>query len=713
MKVFNFFTTLLLLCFFVSASAQKLDHVQGEILIKMKDKVSLQRWINKQQQYRGTATQMAVRKKISQPMNIYAVTFDWKNINEYRLLEEIRQDPAVEIAQFNHFVQLRSTTPNDAQFAQQWQYINTGQSGGTAGADIDMDLAWDTTTGGMTAQGDEIVVCIIDDGIDVTHPDIAPNMWYNTAETPNNGIDDDNNGFVDDHRGWDTGSDNDNVVDGGGHGTPVAGIVGAKGNNSTGVAGVNWNVKLMIVQGGTGVESEVLEAYSYPLTARKKYNETNGQEGAFVVATNASWGNDGGQAADAPLWCAYYDTLGEEGILNAGATINGNQNVDTFGDLPTTCPSDYLIAVTNMNHNDVKVTEAGYGSTHIDIGAFGEGTWTVTAGGGYGGFGGTSGATPHVAGTIALLYAAPCNNLITLAKSNPGAAALQVKNYILSGGDDNTSLQGITVTGKRLNVNGSMQLLMNNCGPAHCINGVQDGDETGVDCGGSCTACPTCSDGIQNQGETGVDCGGPCTECDLCVNGIQDGDETGIDCGGSCPNACPVCQTYTLAIVTDNFPDETTWTITDASNGTVASGGPYANAGATETATFCLNEGVCYTFTINDNYGDGICCQQGNGSYTITDASNNTVTSGGEFGSSTTAQICVPTTNNPCPDNRTIMENPTPSGSYHAQINVTSSNPVATGSNIIFGAGTQICLDAGFEVPANTTFEAKIEGCPQ
>ncbi len=714
MKALKLFSTLLLLCFFTSlVSAQQLNHVQGEILVQLKDRTTPERFLNARQQFRGKTTDLAVRKRLSKPMNIYAFTFNWQEVNERQLLADIRQDPNVEEAQFNHFIKFRSTIPNDTQFGQQWQYINTGQSGGTAGADIDMDLAWDTTTGGMTAQGDEIVVCVIDDGIDITHPDIAPNMWYNTAEIPNNGIDDDSNGFIDDYRGWDTGSDDDSVNDGGGHGTPVAGIVGAKGNNNVGVAGVNWDVKLMIVQGGTGVESEVLEAYSYPLEARKKYNDTNGQEGAFVVATNASWGVDGGQPSNAPLWCNFYDTLGAEGILNAGATINGNQNVDTFGDLPTACPSDYLIAVTNMNHNDVKVTQAGYGSTHIDIGAFGQGTWTVASGGGYGGFGGTSGATPHVAGTIALLYSAPCNNFITLAKSNPAAAALQIKDHILMGGDDNASLQGITVTGKRLNVNNSMQLLMNNCGPAHCINGVQDGDETGVDCGGSCIACPTCSDGIQNGTETGIDCGGSCAQCDLCVNGIQDNGETGVDCGGSCPNACPICQTYTLTFVMDSYPEDISWNVIDPSNTVVASGGSYNNANATETETFCLNEGFCYNLTINDSYGDGLCCTQGNGSYTVTDTNNTSIASGGQFTSVATAQICVPVTSTPCPNILTVTDNPIPTGDYHAATSVHSSEIVATGATILFGAGTQICLDPGFEVPTNTTFEARIEACPQ
>ncbi len=441
---------LILILLFVSnlTFAQNRNYVPGEILVKLKANTNVKQWAKKRQHFRGQNTQLRLRKKVSNPLNIYAFKFNHNTIDEKEMLEMIRDDRDVDIAQFNHYVKMRTTTPNDPQYNQQWQYNNTGQSGGTVGADIDADLAWDVTTGGVTPQGDTIVVCIIDGGFEITHPDLAPNIWYNKAEIPNNGIDDDNNGFIDDVRGWNTGTNDDDVTNNTDHGTSVAGIVGAKGNNGIGVAGVNWNVKLMLVSGGSGIESEVITAYSYPLIARKKYNETNGAEGAFVVATNASWGLDGGQASEAPLWCAFYDSLGTAGILNAGATVNDNQNVDTFGDLPTACPSDYLIAVTNMDHNDTKVEFAGYGAVNIDIGAFGEGTWTIASGNSYAPFGGTSGATPHVTGTIALLYAAPCNNLISLAKSNPSAAALLVKEYILNGGDDNASLQGITVTGK-------------------------------------------------------------------------------------------------------------------------------------------------------------------------------------------------------------------------------------------------------------------------
>ncbi len=453
--------------FFISfwAQAQKLDYVQGQFIIQIEAHLSIDRVIADFKDTYGYSIE--VERKVSPILNIYTVNYDYTTYRDAQVWRDLLMLDKVEVAQHNHFVNLRQNVPNDPEFPNQWQYVNNGQDGGLVGADIDMPEAWDFATGGITAHGDTIVACIIDDGIDNDHPDIAPNLFINHAEIPGNGIDDDNNGFIDDYRGWRTSSDNDDVYTGGGHGTPVTGIVGAKGNDAFGVAGVNWDVKLMIVRGGTGVESEVIEAYSYPLSFRRKYNETNGEEGAFVVTTNASWGVDFGQPDNAPLWCAFYDTLGQEGIISCGATINGNQDVDVIGDLPTACSSDYLISVTNMNRNDVKVTGAGYGAETIDLGAFGAQTWTTSAGGGFNGFGGTSGATPHVTGTVALAYSMNCPNFMDLVKTDPGAAALQIKQVILDGTDPNESLEGITTTGGRLNVFNTLTLLQSQ-GCADC-----------------------------------------------------------------------------------------------------------------------------------------------------------------------------------------------------------------------------------------------------
>lgn len=453
-------------------SAQQRTHAEGQILIRFENghnyrQAELDRWSRS----RGITAALAFEKMVVGPLNIVSVSFDASKVDENRLLQKIRHQPEVVNAQFNHFLELRATTPDDPLFDQQWQYNNTGQvSGGVANADLDIDEAWDVTTGGVTADGDTIVVCVIDSPFK-TDIDFEDNLWVNHAEIPNNNIDDDNNGFVDDYKGWNTSTDNDEITTNSpSHGTAVAGIIGAKGNNGVGVSGVNWDVKLMLIASQTATEAEILEAYSYPLEMRKKYNQTNGAEGAFVVATNASWGFDGGMPSDAPLWCAMYDSLGTHGIINCGAAPNANVNIDEVGDLPTLCPSDYLIAVTNLGPNDQKETQAGYSSTNVDLGAYGQETytlnWTSMNQSNYGPFGGTSGATPHVAGAIALMYAAPCSQLVDLAKNSPKDAALLARHYILNGVTPNSSLAGITVTEGRLNVNNSIQLVQNDC--ANC-----------------------------------------------------------------------------------------------------------------------------------------------------------------------------------------------------------------------------------------------------
>ncbi len=448
--------SLIPLCLF----AQKFQ--KGELIIKLQPNENPIQWTQGVAEINNIPTGIKMKRTVSEPFEIYLYTFNTVNWSERQLISVLKANDFVVEAQINHIITPR-LVPNDPLYSDQWQYNNIGQSGGTTGADIDIEDAWEETTGGLTVDGDTIVVCVIDGGFEVSHPDLAPNMWINHAEIDGNGIDDDSNGYVDDYLGWNANSSTDNITSNNSHGTPVAGIVGAKGNDGYGVSGVNWDIKIMGISGG-GNEADALAAYTYPYIARKTYNETNGAEGAFVVATNASWGVDYGQAVDAPLWCAFYDSLGAVGILNAGATINGNVNVDVQGDLPTQCGSDYLISVTNMNDNDVKVTQAGYGATTIDMGAFGAGTFTAASGSTHDSFGGTSGATPHVAGTIALLYSADCQSFIELAKQNPAQAALQIKEYIFDGLDANTSLVGITTQEGRLNVSNSMNLLLDDCG---------------------------------------------------------------------------------------------------------------------------------------------------------------------------------------------------------------------------------------------------------
>lgn len=446
--------------------AQEKNYVKNQLLIQIEQDKTIEEVISPYEYINGISTELKVKKQVSRHNRIWLVSFDEEKISIDEMIKELNRDRNIHVVQKNHTISHRSTTPNDPSFAQQWQYINSGANGGLADADIDADLAWDFTTGGLTSAGDTIVVAIIDDGVDTNHADIKPNLWKNYFEIPGNSLDDDSNGYVDDFRGWNDDNSNDDISGGGWlggyHGTSVIGIVGAKGDNNIGVAGVNWNVKLMIVVGG-GNEAQAVSAYSYVLENRKLYNETNGAKGAFVVSTNASWGIDGGQPAQAQLWCEMYDSLGKYGILNCGATANQNWDIDVKGDLPTACPSDYLIAVTNTKNNDVKETAAGYGIVTIDLGSPGTDTYTTSKGNSYGQFGGTSGATPHVTGTIGLLYSLSCDTFMHIAKNFPDSAAMLMRKFILEGVDTLNSLQGITATGGRLNMFGSATAFNNFC----------------------------------------------------------------------------------------------------------------------------------------------------------------------------------------------------------------------------------------------------------
>jgi serine protease len=450
----------LLLVFFLislnSLSAQEnFPHVEGEVLIRVKDGYSIAWVIKDLERHKGLQTHANTKSLLSKHMNIWQVTFDKDILSASKMLEKARNHAAVHNAQLNYILEKRAV-PNDAYYNQQWQYEQASDF------DLDASTAWDITTGGVTALGDTIVVCVIDDGLQVDHPDWGDNVWRNHNEILGNGIDDDGNGYIDDFQGWNADNNNNDIVAGGfsNHGTPVAGIIAAQGNNGIGVSGVNWDAKLMFVVGG-GTSANSIAAYSYPLACRKLYNQTSGALGAFVVVTNASWGVDNQQCATyAPLVNEFYDTLGVHGILSAAATANANNNVDVTGDFPTSCSSDFLITVTNMNQLGNKVGQAGYGTNTVDLGAFGAGTYTLTTGSGYGGFGGTSGATPHVAGTIGLLYSAPCPRLALLARTQPAQTALLLKQIILNSTVSNVDLQGITVSGGVLNMKNALDSVM-------------------------------------------------------------------------------------------------------------------------------------------------------------------------------------------------------------------------------------------------------------
>lgn len=395
-------------------------------------------------------TGVTVKRNLSPRMNIWLVERNTVAAAE-EFLSLLRKNEKVKLAQFNHHIQSRAAlVPNDTFFNLQWNMLNTGQNGGTPGSDIDATEAWGLNHNNITVNGDTIVVAVIDVSYDLEHEDI--NFFRNYHEIPGNDIDDDGNGYIDDYEGWNplnsTGNINSSGTDP--HSMHIAGIVGAIGDNHIGVAGVCWGVKVLRLCGSGAEEDVVVAAYDYVLTMRSLYNNTGGAKGAFIVSTNTSFGVDNSKPEDFPIWCAMYDSLGAVGVLSAGATNNSRINVDTYFDIPTTCPSKWLISVTNTDNKDR--LQAAYGKESIDLSAPGQGIYSTYSNNGYNYRNGTSMATPHVAGAVAAMYAAACPKLIDDYYAYPDSIALLMKQWMLDGTSHLSSLHNLTVTGGRLNL---------------------------------------------------------------------------------------------------------------------------------------------------------------------------------------------------------------------------------------------------------------------
>lgn len=355
-------------------------------------------------------------------------------------------------ASLNGHIELRDKEPNDPQFQNQWLYDL-----------IHGPAAWDYGTGGVTCRGDSIVIAVQDQGFEIKHEDLIQNLWKNKAEIPGDGKDNDNDGYIDDVFGLNTGTNND-VHQIQSHGTKVAGILGARGNNNKGIVGINWSCKIMYISDLSNGDFSAIKGMHYILLQRRRYNNSNGKEGAFVVSLNQSFGIGGAKAEDHEMWCSMYDSLGIEGVLTAGATANSNSDVDIIGDIPSTCTSNYLVVVTNMGQNDKKAS-AGYGLKSVDMGAFGVSVLSTDLDDQYSASSsGTSFATPEVAGAMALVYSTQCCKLADLALTDPPAAALLVKSFIFNGGLNNSTLKDITTTGKRLDLAGMIENMLEYCG---------------------------------------------------------------------------------------------------------------------------------------------------------------------------------------------------------------------------------------------------------
>ena len=386
-------------------------------------------------------------KRLSVHLNAYLLPLGTET-EALQWSQRLRKHPAVLSVSLDQEIDFRRL-PSDPQVERQWSLSK-----------IQAPDAWDLSTGGLTANGKEIVVAIIDSGFDPQHPDLQTNIWRNTAEVLNDGLDNDQNGFIDDENGWNFTSDSpqhpNNI-----HGQSVTGIIGAVGNNGIGISGINWKVKMMLFS--VRKVSHIIASFDYLLSQRKQFNSSQGKEGAFVVVVNTSLGLDFTFCDDQPAWRDMYALLGSAGILSTASPPNVNVDVDIQGDMPTTCPTDFLVTTLRTNQEDQKPANSGYGKKSIDMGAPGEAILTTVLNGGYSNFSGTSAATPHLTGAIAFLYSLPCLSIYAEAQQNPSALALKIKDAIMEGTDPIIGLDSLTRSGGRLNLKKSADILMNEC----------------------------------------------------------------------------------------------------------------------------------------------------------------------------------------------------------------------------------------------------------
>ncbi len=436
----------------LNAFAETSSYVDGQIIVRLKGNASTQG-------LKASSAAAVIQETTSlvPELNLWLVKLTKKTTVPHAV-QILGQQQDVLYAQPDHLISLREADeviPNEPRFGELWSLVNRSNR-----ADISATQAWKLGTGGRDRDGNDIVVAVVDGGVDLTHPDLASNIWTNSGEIPGNGIDDDGNGYVDDVNGWNAFSNN-GTIPSASHGTHVAGIIGARGNNGAHVAGVNWNVKIMAVAGASGTTSVVAAAYGYVLKQKQLWLDSNHTKGANVVATNSSFGVDYANCASGsfPVWNDLYDAMGKVGILSAAATANNNVDVDVRGDVPTACSSPYIVAVTNTTNQDRKYTQAGYGAINVDLGAPGTAIISTVPNSGTQAMTGTSMATPHVAGAIAFLHSVASENFNRMTRQDPGTAALALKEAILQSVDPIAELNGVTVSGGRLNLNRSAQAM--------------------------------------------------------------------------------------------------------------------------------------------------------------------------------------------------------------------------------------------------------------
>jgi thermitase len=368
----------------------EIPHISGEVVVKVKKGMMKSLLANKS---------MLGAQLVSELHLLAGEFLVLKSANKstQALIAHLKSLPEVSYAEPN-FLYHAIRTGQDPQYGKLWGLKNTGNNEpdrngnytnaqGVAGADINAEKAWEITKGSKN-----IVIAVIDTGIDYNHPDLKDNIWINTKEIPGNGIDDDGNGYVDDVYGWNAINKTGNPMDGNGHGTHCAGTIGAKHNNGIGVAGVMDDVQLMAVKflsdSGSGSLAGAIEAIDYATKAN-------------VDIMSNSWGGGGfSQALEDSIKAAK-----ERGILFVAAAGNDATNNDVKPHYPSNYQVDNVISVAAHTHADTLASFSCFGKRTVHIAAPGHNILSTTPNNTYKVYSGTSMATPHVSGVLGLLLA--------------------------------------------------------------------------------------------------------------------------------------------------------------------------------------------------------------------------------------------------------------------------------------------------------------------
>lgn len=416
----TFFLLVAVLPAFVSGQRIEPRQVKGEVLVKFRPEASAAALRGANDSIGATALERLGDLGWQRVKLPAGKSFD-------RAAREYLDSGLAEAVQPNYYYRLL-LTPNDANYGSLWGM-----------AKISAPQAWDLNTGSST-----VVIANIDTGIKYDHPDLAANMWTNAGEVNNNGLDDDGNGFVDDYYGYDFFFNDANPMDENGHGTHTAGTLGAVGNNSIGVAGVNWNVRIMAIKiydsDGLGTTSAMLiNAYNYIRTMKNR--------GVNIRVTNNSYGGCDEACGYDQATKDAIDALGRTGVLQVFAAGNDGLNIDTSPMYPAAYDSPWIVSVANSTSTDARSGSSNFGVANVDLAAPGTGILsTINSGGLYATLTGTSMATPHVAGAAALL-----------ASHNSALSSASLKATLLNRVDQLAAWNGVVKTGGRLNVAAALQ----------------------------------------------------------------------------------------------------------------------------------------------------------------------------------------------------------------------------------------------------------------